>query len=292
MKTVTEMLKDDAEVIKAEIAELMAQHSSIYEPDYDGLVVLSPSGNYAWKELPIAGRRLQVHVLEMYGKYHDMIKVLIRPLPDRSKEEFAEADDLVIKHIEQSRGTWCRTPQEALDKTCAAVDQIQALLERLYSPDGELLFVPDTNALLKNHHIEKWAIGGVERFVLLFTPTVLGELDDLKILYRNEDVRKKAQSIIRQIKEFGRRGDLETGVPVVKEKIIARSVAMEPDMKETLPWLDAENKDDRFLASVIEQMRTNVRSVVMIVTGDVNMQNKARFARIPFCESPIAQENS
>lgn len=53
-----------------------------------------------------------------------------------------------------------------------------------------------------------------------------------------------------------------------------------------LPWLDPTNNDDRFLASVVEIARENTRCVVAIVTGDINLQNKARFARMPFCEPP------
>ncbi|MDM8006166.1 MAG: PIN domain-containing protein [Phycisphaerae bacterium] len=73
---------------------------------------------------------------------------------------------------------------------------------------------------------------------------------------------------------------------MISDRITARSVPAEPKVSETLPWLDPSNNDDRFLASVIEVIRENVRSVVVIVTGDINLQNKARFARIPFCEPP------
>jgi predicted ribonuclease YlaK len=57
-------------------------------------------------------------------------------------------------------------------------------------------------------------------------------------------------------------------------------------MAESLPWLDAGNRDDRFIASVIEVMRAHPRSAVVIVTRDVNLQNKAEFASLPFVEPP------
>jgi len=63
-------------------------------------------------------------------------------------------------------------------------------------------------------------------------------------------------------------------------------IATEPSVETTLPWLDLENNDDRFLAAVIEVMRNRPRSPVIIISRDINLQNKAEFARVPFVEPP------
>ena len=57
-------------------------------------------------------------------------------------------------------------------------------------------------------------------------------------------------------------------------------------MSETLSWFVADNKDDQFLAACIEVMRSHLRSAVVLVTRDINLQNKAEFARLPFTEPP------
>ena len=57
-------------------------------------------------------------------------------------------------------------------------------------------------------------------------------------------------------------------------------------MEDSLPWLDANNDDDRIIASVVEMMRVRPRCEVVLVTRDINMQNKAEFARITFVEPP------
>jgi predicted ribonuclease YlaK len=57
-------------------------------------------------------------------------------------------------------------------------------------------------------------------------------------------------------------------------------------MEESLPWLDPKNKDDQLLATVIEVMRMRPRSRVWLITGDINLQNKAEFANVPFMEPP------
>jgi hypothetical protein len=60
------------------------------------------------------------------------------------------------------------------------------------------------------------------------------------------------------------------------------AIAAEPRMSDSLPWLDPGSPDDRLLASVIEVMRLNPRASVIVVTRDINFQNKLEFARVPF----------
>lgn len=76
------------------------------------------------------------------------------------------------------------------------------------------------------------------------------------------------------------------GVIVVRDRISLRSLAAEPRVNETLPWLDPAVPDDRIVPSTIEVMRLHSRSTVAIVTADINLQNKAAFADVPFLEPP------
>ena len=115
---------------------------------------------------------------------------------------------------------------------------------------------------------------------------MLSELDSLKVNHHNEQVREKAEKLIRQIKEYGRRGDLHEGAPLRRGISSILAIATEPRMEVSLPWLDPGSKDDRFIASVIEVMRARSRSSVVAVTRDINVQNKAAFARLPFVEPP------
>lgn len=287
MISIAQALAEDAKRIKDDIRVLLGQHSRLSRrPEYDSIVVLNPKGDHNWQELSVEARRIQAKILKDYKTYRDLVRVLIRGLTDESRREFEEADDLILQHVEQQHSTWCKTSDEAVAKTLAAFDAIAGVIDRLYSADGAFVTVPDTNALIANPDFVTWQFDRSTNFQIVFTPTVLAELDELKISHRVPEVRTKAESVIRRIKELARRGDLHDGVPVVKDRITARSVAVEPEMTESLPWLDASNNDDRFLAAVIEIIRENTRSFVTIVTGDVNLQNKARFARIPFCEPP------
>ena len=180
-------------------------------------------------------------------------------------------------------------PDTDAAKNGAAV-AMSGLLEALANLDdpteGTFVLIPDTNALISSPAFEAWSFAGIPVFEILLLPTLLSELDSLKIEHRVPEVRHKANAVIRQIKEYRRRGSLTEGVFVVNGRIGLRSVAVEPRVDDLLPWLDPACGDDRMLAGCVEAMRMHSRSVVALVTGDINLQNKAEFARVPFIEPP------
>jgi hypothetical protein len=288
MRTVTDNLQEMAGGIQKLLEDLLLNHSSMYVWNRAGgsVVVISAYGNYAYRELDEAGRKLQSKVLEEYCRFYALVNVLLKGQPKASLKILSDSDTVLTRTIEQEH-TWCKNTREAFER---AVESLQAqlnLLKHLYdSSDGEAAYVPDTNALLYNPTLEAWAFEKTPRFTLILVPAVLSELDTLKVNHRNETVRRKAETLIRQIKEYRRRGNLTRGVPVVKDKIDIVGIATEPSMETTLPWLDLENNDDRLLAAVIEVMRGRPRSPVIIVSRDINLQNKAEFARVPFVEPP------
>ena len=149
------------------------------------------------------------------------------------------------------------------------------VLKNCYGERNEIsFFVPDTNALLSNPKFENWKFPAIKKFNIILIPQVLSELDKLKIYHQNESIKKKANSIIRRIKEYRRRGSLTKGVTIKKDCSKILALATEPNFKETLPWLDSDNSDDRILASFIEVIRSYPNSSVILVTNDINLQNK------------------
>lgn len=55
-------------------------------------------------------------------------------------------------------------------------------------------------------------------------------------------------------------------------------------MAQSLSWFDANTADNRFLATTLETIRGNLAPRLFIVTEDINMQNKAGMAGIPFAK--------
>jgi len=138
---------------------------------------------------------------------------------------------------------------------------------------------------------QSWSFEDLPEFEVLLVPLVLSELDTLKNNHRQQGVRDKARAIIRQIREYARRGSLHDGIIIVANHIRLRSLSIEPHVEDTLPWLDRDVPDDRLLASTVEAMRMHPRSTVALVTGDINLQNKAAFADVPFLEPPSSGDD-
>ena len=290
MRTITDNLKETSEDLQILLRDLLMNYSSIYlwnkNRPGDSIVIISTSGDYAYEKLTEQGRQVQAELLEKYHCFYELINVLLRNQPKDTLAELSKSNKILLNIIEQNN-TWCKNTTEALDKAVQALKMQCKLLNRLYDPfEGEVIFVPDTNALIYNPNLESWTFLEYPKFSVFLLPTVLSELDLLKINHRNDEVRNKSESLIRRIKEYRRRGKLTTGVTVVKGRIKIQSIAIEPDMNASLPWLDPDNKDDRILAGVIEVMRARPRSIVKAVSRDINFQNKAEFANIPFEEPP------
>ncbi|MEM7760599.1 MAG: PIN domain-containing protein [Cyanobacteria bacterium P01_A01_bin.40] len=167
---------------------------------------------------------------------------------------------------------------EIFSEAYSALDsQIELLEEALREKKHRYVFVPDTNALINNPTLENWYFDNIDEFWILLLPTVLSELDDLKINHRNEAVREKCNSLIRKLKEYRRRGRLNEGVPIIKNRIYVKSKATEPDFNNSLSWLDPENKDDRIIARFLEVIREQINTSVILVTSDINLQSKLEF---------------
>ena len=289
MKTVIENLEEKSLQIQDLLRQLLLEHSSIYllnrNDPYSRVAVISPSGSYAYKPLEIQGRQIQSQVLEEYRKLFSVISILLHEQPKSVLSELQKTDSVITRIIEQ-RHTWNDNIQKEYEQVTEMFSKQIQILDNLYSPAaGDIIYVPDTNALLYNHDLQNWEFEDNTPFILVLLPVVLRELDELKMKHNNPDIRSKSESLIRQIKEFRRRGKLTEGVTLSgKNKVL--SVAVEPDVNSSLPWLKPDNNDDQLIASTLEVMRMRPRSIVVSVSRDINFQNKAEFANMPFIEPP------
>jgi hypothetical protein len=285
LKTVSEALTARAEKIRALIDELL-RHSALHQWNHPGSGIMSMSGDHSWR-VSDEGRRVRSRVLEEYRRYSAITRVLLAEQPPKTRKAFAEADKKLTKMLEQSGSTWHKTTAEAKAAADKALDEQLRLVDDLYdAAEGVAVFVPDTNALLHNPDLDHWTFPSATRFSLVLLPTVLAELDELKVTHRDVNVRQKAESMIGRIKSYRSRGDLIEGVVLRKNVSTVRALALEPRFDQSLPWLDRDNNDDRIIASFVEVMRQHPRSPVVLVTRDINLQNKAALAAFPFVEPP------
>ncbi|AQQ70751.1 putative ATPase related to phosphate starvation-inducible protein PhoH [Limihaloglobus sulfuriphilus] len=283
--TFRENLNNLSHSIKENIKDLLLEHSKLI---YDDLNAGSTNffvigiGDYRWQELTLEGKRLQSKIRNEYNTYIEIVRCLI------DEVHFCELngyDKTVLKNVDQNDRCYIKNTEQAYSKVLEAFLEIDHLLDSLHSTEDETLLIADTCALLTNTKIETWKFDEFGEFCVVLTPAVLSELDSHKVNHRNEFVREKSNKLIRQIKEYRRRGSILSGVKI-NDNIHLRSIAVEPVFENSLPWLDENNNDDRFIATAFEIIKKNIRSAVYIVTTDINMQNKAENACLPFLEPP------
>jgi hypothetical protein len=217
-----------------------------------------------------------------YEPVLELLRLLLIRAPDDLVKQLEDADQQFRVWLElQSNSSLSPdvSKNEAnLRTTGAALEQILAVLA--VTGDGKMVVVPDTNSLIGHPDpLEYRSIVAADAFVFTLLPTVLGELDRLKIEHRNLDVREKAKAAIRRIKGWRLQGSLSAGV-IVDKTITVKACQSERDMTRTLSWLDGDVQDDRIIASVIALQAERPASRVVLVTGDINLQNKADAALV------------
>jgi hypothetical protein len=248
-----------------------------------------------WGELDDSIRQVQSRVLEEYQRFSSTLEFFLNKQPENTIKNFQESKKIILSVIQQDweQNTSFGNSDLAFSEAEKAIGEQIKLLNRLYTiSQNKFVIVPDTNALLFNPDIQNWSFDSIEQFSIVLMPTVLSELDKLKMDSRSESVRQKSEKLIRQIKEYKRRGKLTEGVPIVKNKIQLVAIAVEPKNSASLSWLDLDNNDDQLLASCFEIMRQMLNSQVILSTRDINLQNKAEFAHLSFVEPPKVIETN
>jgi hypothetical protein len=274
MKTLADMTKEWKLSIVPILEELQG-HCMIRRWNRPGSYILSGGADFCWVELPSEARPIQARVLEEYRRLHDVLQALLCGQPDDTLRELKQANEVVLGVIKQEGWLHHATADEAFLEATEALETAVGLISRLYSAEEDtIILVPDTNTLLYNPDLDSWDLYEGRQYRLVLLPTVLAELDKHKINHRNESVRKCSERLIRQIKEYRRRGSLIDGVTLRTGKSVIQTVAIEPDLSKSLPWLDASNEDDRLLAAMIEVIRRNPRAYCVLVHGISTFRTK------------------
>jgi len=288
LSTFYNYLKEFADDIKKQFDTLINNYSDlVYSPakSHPGVIMI-PWGDYYWKELSEEGKQLQSKLNSDYEQFASIIRTLLNKQLDHIRDSFEAYCKDIRPIIVQQGWTFESSKTSFLKEAIRLVDEQILLLKTIYdSCSRNTIIVPDTNSLIYNPDLENWKYDSIPKFELILTPTVLEELDKLKI-FRNDDVRKKSEGLITRLKGYRTRGRLIDGIPLRKGVSSLRTMALEPDFSTTLPWLRSDNNDDKIIASFVEVIRNHLHSEVFLCTRDINLQNKAEYARLPFIEPP------
>lgn len=254
------------------------------DPYSNVLIVVHP---YFWKKLPIEYRSGQAQLLGRYRHWHELFKRChIQHSTDVHESiDQVNADILSAIELESGWGT-AATVQQNRASLSEKIGVFHQLLNQHTAIEPDFVVVPDTNALLKSADPSCYTTAiGCARFRFIIVPTVLAELDELKRTRGTQPVGQKAEKAIRVIKGLRNQGSVREGVTVART-ITVQMIPTEPKMSSLPSWLDADNHDDRIIGSILEIQCEQPAATVVLVTDDLNLQNKAEMAFLPWAEPP------
>lgn len=277
----SQKLRSELEKLIEKLASIIRDIPVKYSNHRGGdFVVLAP--DYYWSKPNPEQEADLLAVKREYNEWFAVIQSTFRASTDDVDRKIQEVDKLFRKWLELKTNWSLRpSPDTNEDSFRDDIKGFNAILEILDATKGEaVLIIPDTNSLVAHPDpVDYREIAGCKSFTLLFLPTVLSELDELKNLHRNPDFRDKAKKVITRVKGYRKQGSLREGVKV-DGSITVKAIANEPNMQDALSWLDPEVQDDRVIASVLEIQAFNPNAHIILVTGDINLLNKADAARI------------
>lgn len=282
-------LKQDFQNIEQQMMELL-DVSTIKEFRNDpnsGVVFITPT--YYWGETDEQQKILQMQLVKSFSNWTEHFRLLFSNASQEINQQIDETQKFITSWIEKE-SSW-DVPSKIQDTKPLFREKVKVFYDLLnlleITEKHEIIIVPDTNSLIAVPDVTQYSsASGQPKYTVIIVPTVLAELDKLKVIHREQDFRDKVNSVIKRIKGLRTQGSLLTGVTVNKT-VTVKMIAAEPDFENTLKWLNSENTDDRIIASVLEIQKENPSSVVILSTSDINLQNKAEMANLPFTETPV-----
>jgi rRNA maturation endonuclease Nob1 len=285
--------------LRAELADIRAEMDALLDASTirnvnpntsDSAVVFVGAADWGWGPSDPALSVSQMRLAARYHAWFDRFGLLFtHPTPDVASD-IKEVDEFVRRWTERP-GTWDHSIPRTIDaakqvaaKQFETFDRLLDIASRAGS--DTLRLVPDTNAFIRNPDLASYACTAPSpTFTVHLAPTVLAELDDLKDRGRNQELRDQAQGVVRRLKGLRDKGNLATGVKVTKT-ITVQTEAREVDVLGVLDWLDPAVPDDRLLAAALRLQSDHPSGAVVLVTSDLNLQNKADAVGLPYIETP------
>jgi len=242
---------------------------------------------YRWKPLPIEHKAAQARLLAQYRHWFELFQRCHAQHSSDVQTDIAETNTRILAAIElQSDWGTGATFEDNRRRLGETVDSFRNLLQQHATSEKDFVLVPDTNALLITGEPARYAdVVDSPHFRFIVVPTVLAELDDLKRTRSAQAVGEKAEKAIRIIKGLRKQGSVLDGVTVAKT-ITVQMIPTEPRLADLPSWLNPDNKDDRIIASALEIQGAQPSATVVLVTDDINLQNKAEMAFLPWSEPP------
>ncbi len=243
----------------------------------EGVIYL---GNpYSWTG---TDEKIHMKAVNLYKEFYEKFHLLLIHATDNQYKSLDKSHKKLLGLIELEKKQTPGSIERAKMIFNQEYKNLESYLDLLVKDDFKTILIPDTNALIIQPDPNIYSrLVDKKNFTFLLTPTVLSELDKLKMFHRDDNVRNKARSVIKRLKGYNKQGDVLKGVTVNKT-ICVQMIATEPDLSRTLPWLDKDNMDDRIIASGLDVQINRPSDKIILVSADLNLQNKAKLALLDF----------
>ncbi len=242
--------------------------------------------SYSWSKLPSNDEAFQTRILSRYEEWFRAFSALFRSAGQTRQREITITHNSILSWIKyRHSGQMPTSIPEAAQECKKSFQPFVSLLDELDAPtEQSLILVPDTNVLIDYPDVTTYApLFERDEYSVVVLPTIVSELDKLKRLRNDKERRGKVSAAIRYLKEWRTLSDANPGV-TKSGKIMLRMIAKEPNFGDAPSWLDPTNNDDRIIAATLEIQRENPGATIIIVSNDMNMQNKATMAGLPCVE--------
>ncbi len=286
-------LRADLAALKAELDGLL-DRSTIQAVNADPMLITA--SNWRWGRSDSALTAARMSLLSRYISWFDRFRLLF-PEPTRDiSSKTSDAEEFVQRWLSRDKAFDHSIPQtieQAKQKAARELAVLDDLIEiAAEAGDKTLRVVPDTNALIRNPAVEDIAtVVGSANYMVHIPTTVLSELDDLKDRGRTPELREKAEKVVRRLKGLRNRGSLAEGVTVAG-MVRLRLEHREVEARSVLSWLDPTVPDDRIVAAALRLQSDHPSGAVVLVTADMNLQNKADAVGLPYAEPPAPATTS
>jgi len=246
------------------------------------------SGYHEWRMLGADEEPLRHRALEAFNSFQNELAGILGRRDRMRLHTLQYGAGEALELIEHRAQTKIATINDAKSLIVDSIAESLDTLLRLDDPlENTVLVMPDASALIDFSNLDDYHVG-FPSVRLLMSPTVLGELDDLKRRRgKRDEVRTQAQEVIRRVAALGDQGDLFQGVKIT-DRIVLMTRSYEPRANTHSSWLDLNVADDRFIASALEVFWEHPKARVLTISGDFNVVNKARAAGLSAVHAALA----
>lgn len=257
--------------------------------EFQGVNVNEPS--CAWKKLTVQQEKQHIKISK---QYKSLIQILDNLIVEHATDRIDERYNIIKKEFQ----TWVLLEKNfKLENSLntnrkyflESVNLLREIIDLLQS-EVKLIIVPDTNALLiEPDPIKYKEIIKEKSFTFILLPIIISELDKLKINHEKDQLKEKAKKLIKRIKGWRSQGNITEGVTLDKT-ISLKAEVIEPNFKKMPSFLNIDNNDDNIIMYILDIQRRFPSAIVILVSKDINMQNKAEHVMIECIDIEMQKE--